>query len=126
GADGSSFAKNPLGVCNFHFSLCNVHYFHSAVVFSSVVTDLILGWDFLSTNHITLDCFPSMIHDDYFQAAESSPITASLASASVLPGAGSTNVCLVISPALCNGTQIVLSPKRSVIAKKPLLIPHTV
>src|SRR5690606_37599345 len=107
GADGTSFAKKPLGVCNFHLTLCDVHYFHSAVIFSSVVTDLILGWDFLSTNQVTIDCFPPIISDDYFKASEFSTFTASLCSAVVLSGACSTNANLVISPSLCNGTQVV-------------------
>src|SRR5690606_3897453 len=124
GADGNLFSKQPLGVCNFNFSFNNVSCFASAVIFPSVVVDLILGFDFLSKNEISLDCLPSQTYCESLQSPQK--ITASLQSSVVLSGASSSNIPLVLSSKLCDGSEVLLSPRRSVLSEKSLLIPRTI
>src|SRR5690606_1081849 len=82
GADGFSFSCAPIATCNLRFTLNDDNFFQPAVVFSTCACDLILGWDFLSSNAFLLQCYadplPSPLLSDSYFSSNSNTISASV------------------------------------------------
>ena len=133
GADGFSFSCAPLAVCNLRFTLNNDNFFQPAVVFPTCACDLILGWDFLSSNAFLLQCYadslPSpLVSDCYFSSnfdSISPPVIRSqLTASTIVPAKSAVYVSISFSPPLPDNTSVLLTPISCVLSKHSVMIPH--
>jgi len=134
GTDGSTFSSLPLGFCNLRFCFNGERFFAPAVIFAQSAADLILGWDFLSSNAFVVECLsqPSLpfFSSSYFSASSDASelpnLRASLITSHVLPPLSAVYVSLEFSNPLPDVTQVLLAPLRFVLSKHSVLAPYAV
>ena len=102
GADDTTFIHQPVGQCTFRVTMGGREFTHQTVVFPKCGHDLILGWDFLSTNVSSLDCVNNALVFSSYE--HNTDVSADVKN--VLISASVANTCVLL-PDVTNYVNIV-------------------
>jgi transposase InsO family protein len=119
GADSLSFSQSPCGFCTIRFSLSASTFVVQAVIFSSCVSDFIIGDDFLKEHGALIDYHQQILElpfasdlNGYRDVEASVKSTPALIRHTVLSPSSFTTIACRIASNIPDGTTLLLTPRR--------------